>query len=67
MSKLGSLYIMLGEPEGELSVGCGEIEDWAAQRIEDAESLLRKWCHDAMTADQVKELERQTILFLSGK
>ena len=33
MSKLGSLYIKLGEPEGELS-GCCEISDWAADEIE---------------------------------
>ena len=33
MSKLGSLYIELGEPEGELSGGCCEVDDWAADEI----------------------------------
>ena len=32
MSALGSLYIKLGEPEGEL-MGCCETADWAAQYI----------------------------------
>ena len=32
MSKLGSLYITLGEPEGDLG-GCCEIADWAADEI----------------------------------
>lgn len=34
MSKLGSLYISLGSPEGELSGGCCEIDGWAADEIE---------------------------------
>ena len=34
MSKLGSLYIKLGEPEGELSGCTCEISDWAADEIE---------------------------------
>lgn len=33
MSKLGSLYIRLGEPEGEIH-GCCELSDWAADMIE---------------------------------
>jgi len=33
MSKLGSLYIRLGEPEGDMG-GCCEIADWAADEIE---------------------------------
>lgn len=33
MSNLGSLYIRLGEPEGE-SLGCCELSDWAADYIE---------------------------------
>jgi len=33
MSKLGSLYIRLGEPEGPLCGGCCEIDDWAADEI----------------------------------
>jgi hypothetical protein len=34
MSRLGSLYIELGEPEGELSGCCCEVGDWAACEIE---------------------------------
>lgn len=33
MSKLGSLYIQLGEPEGELSGCTCEVGDWAADEI----------------------------------
>ena len=33
MGKLGSLYIRLGEPEGDLG-GCCETADWAADEIE---------------------------------
>ena len=33
MSKLGSLYIQLGEPDGELA-GCCETAEWAAGYIE---------------------------------
>ncbi len=33
MSKLGSLYIRLGEPEGDMG-GCCETADWAADEIE---------------------------------
>jgi hypothetical protein len=33
MSKLGSLYIALGEPEGDMG-GCCETADWAADEIE---------------------------------
>lgn len=33
MSKLGSLYIKLGEPEGEMP-GCCETAEWAADEIE---------------------------------
>ncbi len=32
MSSLGSLYIKLGEPDGEIS-GCCDLSDWAAQYI----------------------------------
>ncbi len=33
MSKLGSLYIRLGKPEGDMG-GCCETADWAADEIE---------------------------------
>ena len=33
MSRLGSLYIELGEPEGPLCGGCCEVDDWAAEEI----------------------------------
>lgn len=57
MSELGSLYINLGSPDGELG-GCCETADWAAKEIErlrkaakEAAHLLRdeaenlKWAH----------------------
>jgi hypothetical protein len=34
MSRLGSLYIKSGEPEGPLSGGCCEVDEWAANEIE---------------------------------
>lgn len=46
MSKLESLYLRLGEPEGELS-GCCEVAEWAADEIErlrDALSNIREQC-----------------------
>ena len=39
MSKLGSLYIQLGEPEGELA-GCCETAEWAADYIESLRQQL---------------------------
>lgn len=39
MSALGSLYIMRGSPEGDLS-GCCETADWAAQEIERLDAEL---------------------------
>ena len=39
MSKLGSLYIQLGEPEGELA-GCCETAEWAAGYIESLRQQL---------------------------
>jgi len=44
MSRLGSLYIRYGEPEGELSGGDCEVCGWAAGKIESLEcdiTLLR--------------------------
>jgi hypothetical protein len=35
MSELGSLYIKLGEPEGELCGCTCEVGDWAAKHIVD--------------------------------
>lgn len=35
MSELGSLYIKLGEPEGELCGCTCEVGDWAAKHIAD--------------------------------
>ncbi len=43
MSKLGSLYIKLGSPEGELSGGCCEIDDWAADEIERLRRVTYQW------------------------
>lgn len=43
MSKLGSLYIELGEPEGELC-GCDcEVGDWAADEIMRLRAELEKY------------------------
>ena len=40
MSTLGSLYIKLGEPEGEIT-SCCDLSEWAAQKIEEQhESML---------------------------
>ena len=41
MSKLGSLYIKLGSPDGELE-GCCETADWAAEEIERLQTVLRQ-------------------------
>ena len=43
MSRLGSLYIERGEPDGELS-GCCETAEWAAGEIErlDAENSMMR-------------------------
>ena len=41
MSRLGSLYIKLGEPEGEMP-GCCETADWAAGYIEELQSELNE-------------------------
>lgn len=40
MSKLGSLYIRLGEPDGEMP-GCCETAEWAASEIERLHAALR--------------------------
>jgi hypothetical protein len=48
MSKLGSLYIKMGSPEGELSGGCCEIDDWAADEIERLQKQVRV-LSDALT------------------
>lgn len=41
MSKLGSLYIELGEPEGPLD-GCAcEVGDWAAEEIKRLKKALK--------------------------
>ena len=40
MSKLGSLYITLGEPEGELCGCTCEVGDWAADEIERLRRVL---------------------------
>jgi hypothetical protein len=72
MSQLGSLYIEMGEPDGELCGGNCEVDDWAAQTIKDmsvdllkARTLLMRWCNDTMTKEQVRELEKETIKFCS--
>lgn len=39
MSKLGSLYIQLGEPKGELA-GCCETAEWTASYIESLSQQL---------------------------
>ena len=39
MSRLGSLYIQLGEPDGELA-GCCETAEWAADYIESLRQQL---------------------------
>lgn len=41
MSRLGSLYIRLGEPEGEMP-GCCETADWAAGYIEELQTELNE-------------------------
>lgn len=41
MSKLGSLYIRLGEPDGEMH-GCCETAEWAAEEIEHLRDALSK-------------------------
>jgi hypothetical protein len=48
MSKLGSLYIKMGSPEGEMSGGCCEIDDWAADEIERLQKQVRV-LSDALT------------------
>lgn len=54
MSKLGSLYIRLGEPEGELS-GCCETADWAADYIADGIKEIRFLREK--TADHYQQIE----------
>ena len=39
MSRLGSLYITSGEPDGPLSGGCCEVDEWAASEIERLRTL----------------------------
>lgn len=46
MSKLGSLYIRMGEPEGEMP-GCCETSDWAADEIQRLQAEI----------DEIKEVE----------
>ena len=41
MSRLGSLYIKLGSPDGELG-GCCETAEWAAEEIERLRDALSK-------------------------
>ena len=41
MSRLGSLYIKLGSPDGELC-GCCETAEWAAEEIERLRDALSK-------------------------
>lgn len=43
MSRLGSIYIKLGEPDGEMP-GCCETADWAAGYIEELQSELNEQC-----------------------
>ncbi len=41
MSRLGSLYIKLGEPDGEIT-GCCDLSEWAASYIEALTAELAK-------------------------
>ncbi len=43
MSRLGSLYIELGEPEGELCGCTCEVGDWAADEIRRLRAALEKY------------------------
>lgn len=43
MSRLGSLYIELGEPEGELCGCTCEVGDWAADEIRRLRAALDKY------------------------
>ena len=42
MSRLGSLYILLGEPDGEIA-GCCELSEWAANEIDRLRAELVSW------------------------
>ncbi len=43
MSEFGSLYIKLGEPEGELCGCTCEVGDWAAKHIADLVGAALDW------------------------
>lgn len=53
MSRLGSLYITSGEPDGPLCGGCCEVDDWAAAEIERLRAALLD------TARRVEALKRE--------
>lgn len=42
MSRLGSLYITSGEPDGPLCGGCCEVDKWAASEIERLRAAARE-------------------------
>lgn len=69
MSKLGSLYIQLGKPEGELA-GCCETAEWAADYIE---SLRQRLSEQAEAIDlqlhtnrRIVDLEQQLAAALAA-
>ena len=67
MSRLGSLYIKLGEPDGEMS-GCCETADWAAGYIEELQTELNEQARLlGMSAERelalLAEIERLRAVF----
>ena len=74
MSRLGSLYIKRGEPDGELSGGCCEVDEWAATEIErmeadmlQARAIMLRWCSNNLDGMQIRQLERETLEFCRVK
>ena len=59
MSELGSLYIKLGEPEGELCWCTCEVGDWAAKHIVDLTEQRDKLL--AAMVELVDDLEARAI------
>lgn len=69
MSKLGSLYIRLGEPDGEMP-GCCETAEWAASEIERLHAALRHvvrlYMVDDLAYNPDSEVERMVQRLLSN-
>jgi hypothetical protein len=71
MSRLESLYIETDKPNDPLSGGYYEVDECAAQMIEDmqvdmlkARAIMLRWCKKDLSSKEIIELKYETLKFI---